>query len=171
MIEIRRYRDSDAEAVQDLFATVNRLLAPNDMKDSFESYIATSITEEIGRIPDYYREHQGSFWVAMSANRLAGMYGLEAAGDGDMELRRMYVDPGFRRRGIARQMLAHAEDDCRSGGISTLHLSTSELQPAALSLYKAAGYRLLREEIAEAETNKTIGGGIRRYYFCKNLQA
>lgn len=169
MTQIRRYRDSDAEAVQDLFTMVNRLLAPIDLQDSFENYIASSITEEIGRIPDYYREHQGSFWVATSADRLVGMYGLEAAGESEMELRRMYVSLEFRRKGIARQMLDHAEDHCRSSGISTLHLSTSELQPAALSLYRTAGYQLLREEVAETGTNKTIGGGIRRYYFCKDL--
>lgn len=171
MIDIRRYLESDAEAVADLFTTVNRLLAPIDLKDSFENYIASSVTEEIGRIPDYYREHHGSFWVATDANRLVGMYGLEAVEECEMELRRMYVGPEFRRSGIARQMLDHAEDHCRSNAINTLHLSTSELQLAALSLYKAAGYRLLREENAEAGTNKTIGGGIRRYYFCKDLQA
>jgi putative acetyltransferase len=169
VIEIRRYCDSDADAVEDLFTTVNRLLAPADLKDSFENYVTSSITEEIGRIPDYYHEHKGSFWVATSADQMAGMYGLEAAGEREMELRRMYVGPEFRRQGIARQMLEHAEDHCRSNGINILHLSTSELQPAALSLYKAAGYRLLREEVAETVTNKTIGGGIRRYYFCKVL--
>lgn len=30
-----------------------------------------------------------------------------------MELRRMYVHPDVRRRGIARQMLRFAEDECR----------------------------------------------------------
>ena len=46
-----------------------------------------------------------------------------------------------------------------------LELSTSELQPAALELYGHAGYRLLNEAAAEQASNKTLGGGIRRYYF------
>ena len=171
LIEIRRYRDSDGEAVKDLFTAVNRLLAPSGLKDSFENYIASSIAEEIGRIPDYYREHGGSFWVATSANRLAGMFGLEAVRAGEMELRRMYVDPAFRRKGIARRMLEHAEDHCRSSGVGILHLSTSELQAAALSLYRTAGYQLISEETSETATNKTIGGGINRYYLCKDLQS
>ena len=134
MIEIRRYHDRDAVAVKDLFTTVNRLLAPTHLKDSFENYIASSIAEEIGRISDYYHEHQGSFWVATSANQLAGMYGLETAGEGEMELRRMYVDPEFRRRGIAWRMLDHAEGYCRSNDISTLHLSTSAVSYTHLTL-------------------------------------
>jgi putative acetyltransferase len=48
-------------------------------------------------------------------------------------------------------------------------LSTSELQPAALELYRHAGYRLLNEAVAEQASNKTLGGGIRRYYFEKTL--
>jgi putative acetyltransferase len=48
-------------------------------------------------------------------------------------------------------------------------LSTSELQPAALELYQHAEYRLLNEAVAEQASNKTLGGGIRRYYFEKFL--
>jgi GNAT superfamily N-acetyltransferase len=86
-----------------------------------------------------------------------------------MELRRMYVDPAERRAGIARQMLKFAEEECRRRGIPRLELSTSELQYAALALYRQAGYLLLREEVAETASNKTVGGGIRRYYFAKTL--
>ena len=50
-----------------------------------------------------------------------------------------------------------------------LTLSTSELQQAALAFYRRSGYRLLREETAAAQTNKTVGGNIRRYYFEKAL--
>jgi putative acetyltransferase len=53
--------------------------------------------------------------------------------------------------------------------VGKLELSTSELQPAALALYRDAGYRLVREEIAEQASNKTLGGGIRRFYFAKCL--
>jgi putative acetyltransferase len=84
-----------------------------------------------------------------------------------MELRRMYVDPLARRGGIGRAMLRFAEAECRRSGARRLELSTSELQPAALELYRSAGYRLVREEVAHEVSNKTVGGGIRRYYFEK----
>ena len=50
-----------------------------------------------------------------------------------------------------------------------LDLSTSELQDAALSLYRSVGYRLVREEVAAATSNKTVVAGIRRFYFEKTL--
>ncbi len=168
-IEIRAFATADALHVQDLFIRINRLLAPPDMKAAFEAYIVTSLKEEIDRIEDYYRDRNGGFWVAVDGGKLVGMFGLEPSSDTAMELRRMYVDPDARRHGIARKMLAFAEDECRRRHRPTMDLSTSELQGDALSLYRNAGYRLVREEVAVAASNKTLGGGIRRYHFSKAL--
>jgi GNAT superfamily N-acetyltransferase len=169
-IIVRPFSDRDAAQVRELFITVNRLLAPPHLRLAFEAYIERALVEEIDRIPAYYGEHSGSFWVAFKADKLVGMFGLEATSDGAMELRRMYVDPSARRQGVARQMLQSAEDECRRQGVSRLVLSTSEIQVAALALYKKAEYRLLREETAEVATNKTVGSGIRRYYFGKAIE-
>jgi GNAT superfamily N-acetyltransferase len=168
-MEIRRFSADDAVAVRELFIRVNRLLAPTDMKDAFESYIARSLTEEIDRISEYYSERNGGFWVAVDAEKLVGMFGLEPSGKDAMELRRMYIDPDFRRRGIARRMLDFAEQECRRRNRPRMNLSTSELQREALALYRNAGYALVREEIAGTASHKTLGGGIRRYYFTKAL--
>jgi GNAT superfamily N-acetyltransferase len=169
-ITIRPFSDRDAAQVRELFITVNRPLSPPDLRDAFEAYIERSLAKEIDRIPAYYGEHAGSFWVAVKDDKVVGMFGLEDTSDGAMELRRMYVDPSARRQGIARQMLQSAEDECRRRqSVSRLTLSTSEIQVAALTLYKEAGYSLLGEEIADVASNKTIGSGIRRYYFEKAL--
>jgi GNAT superfamily N-acetyltransferase len=168
-IDIRPFQQPDAQAVEDLFVLVNRQLAPPPARQAFEAYIARARAEEIGRISDYYRERHGGFWVALREGTIVGTFGLERASPGAMELRRMYVHPLARRIGIARSMLQFAEAECRRLSVRTLELSTSELQPAALELYRREGYRLLREEVAEQASNKTIGGGIRRYYFEKEL--
>jgi putative acetyltransferase len=145
------------------------MLAPPHMTEAFNNYIARSLTEEIGRIADYYEEKCGAFWVAIEGMKLIGMFGLETSSDGAMELRRMYVDPEEQRRGIARMMLQFAEDECRRRNKMRMDLCTSELQTAALSLYKASGYRLVRKEVAVAIDNKTVGGGIQRYHLTKSL--
>ncbi len=168
-IEVRAFAAEDAAQVRALFIRVNRLLAPPDLKDAFEGYIALSLSEEIDRIADYYSERDGAFWVAVDGDRVVGMFGLEPSSATAMELRRMYVDPDARRRGIARTMLQIAEEECRRRNRSHLELSTSELQGDALALYRRAGYQLVREEVAQSASNKTLGGGIRRYYFTKRL--
>ncbi|WP_213737672.1 GNAT family N-acetyltransferase [Bradyrhizobium sp. dw_411] len=168
-MHIREFVIDDAAAVRELFVRVNRLLAPATMKGAFEIYIARSLAEEIDRISEYYSERKGDFWVAVDGQKIVGMFGLESSGEGAMELRRMYVAPDFRRRGIAQRMLNFAEQECRRRNRPRMDLSTSELQREALTLYRNAGYSLLREEVAMDASNKTLGGGIRRYYFTKVL--
>jgi GNAT superfamily N-acetyltransferase len=152
-----------------LFITVNRLLSPPDLRDVFEEYIERALVEEMDRIPDYYSERDGGFWVAARDDKVVGTFGLERASDDAMELRRMYVDPLARRQGIARQMRQFAENECRRRRVKRLELSTPQIQRAAMALYKNAGYRLVRQATAEAVSNKTVGSGIRRYYFEKVL--
>lgn len=168
-ITIRPYEDRDANPVRELFVTVNRLLSPPDMREAFEGYIARSLAEEVGRVSSYYNEHGGAFWVACQDGNIVGMFGLEPFDDNSYELRRMYVSPTVRRLGIASEMLRFAENECRRRGIRRIELSTSELQPAAVALYRRAGYRLVREIVAAQASNKTIGGGIRRFHFDKDL--
>jgi putative acetyltransferase len=167
--QIRPFSPPDAAAVRELFIQVNRLLAPAHLAEAFETYITRSLVEEIDRIADYYAARDGGFWVAVEGDEIVGMFGLEAVGVGAMELRRMYVAPGARRRGIARKMLVFAEQECRRRSRPELQLSTSELQQDALALYRSGGYARVREEIADAASNKTLGGGIRRYHFVKRL--
>lgn len=168
-IQIRAFLPPDAVPVRELFIQVNRQLAPAHLAEAFENYITRSLAEEIDRLADYYASRDGGFWVALDGDEIVGMFGLEAVGAGAMELRRMYVAPGVRRRGIARKMLASAEQECRRRNRPELQLSTSELQQDALALYRNADYEAMREEIADAASNKTLGGGIRRYHFIKRL--
>lgn len=168
-IQIRTFLQADAAAVRELFIRVNRLLAPAHLAEAFEGYITRSLAEEIDHLADYYASRNGGFWVAVDGDEIVGMFGLEAFGDHAMELRRMYVAPGARRQGIARRMLAFAEQECRRRNRLQLQLSTSELQQDALAMYRNAGYEAVREEIADAASNKTLGGGIRRYHFIKRL--
>jgi len=168
-ITIRQFADDDAPRVRELFITVNRLLSPPDLRDAFEAYIERALVEEINRIPAYYGEKDGGFWVGVRGNKVLGTFGLERASADAMELRRMYVDPSVQRQGIARRMLQYAENECRRRNISRLELSTAEIQTAALALYRNAGYELVRTETADLLTNKTVGSGLRRYFFEKVL--
>lgn len=133
---IRAFRSDDTSAVRTLFERVNRELAPPELRERFEQYISIALRDEIDRIPGYYGSSPGrGFWVAEDpSGALIGFFGLEPAGEDSSELRRMYVAPECRRRGVGRTLLAEAERLCVLAGLRRLVLSTSELQPAALSL-------------------------------------
>lgn len=58
----------------------------------------------------------------------------------DAEIKRMYVHPAARRRGLARQMLAELERTAARAGRVRAVLETGWRQPEAISLYTGAGY-------------------------------
>ena len=169
-LTIRPFTSTDQDRVTEIFIDWNRHLATPETSDAFEVYIQRSIDEEIGRIPEYYQAGPMSgFWVAETDGGVAGMVGIERLEDNEAEVRRMYVDAPYRRQGIGGRLLAHAEDFCVGAGYARIILSTSALQEAAKALYEAKGYHLVREVVADAQTNRTVGGGIRRYHYVKEL--
>ncbi|QLE72453.1 GNAT family N-acetyltransferase [Streptomyces rectiverticillatus] len=72
-------------------------------------------------------------WRAHEAND-------EGYADGDAELKRMYVVPEARGRGLARRILAELEDSAREAGRTRMVLETGDKQPEAISLYVSSGY-------------------------------
>ena len=70
-----------------------------------------------------------------------GCGALRALGDGVAEVKRMYVAPAARGRGVSKAVLAGLEDAARERGWTTLRLETGARQPEAIGLYSRAGYR------------------------------
>ena len=59
----------------------------------------------------------------------------------EAEVKRMYVVPAARGRGISRLLLAGLEAEALGRGWTTLRLETGSRQPEAVNLYASAGYR------------------------------
>lgn len=170
VVTIRVYDAADHAGVVALFTRINRELAPEDLRERFEAYIAASIAEELSRIGAVFSAAKNNaFWVVTAEDQIIGMFGLESRGPDTTELRRMYLDRAYRGRGIARRMLACAESRARDLGFTTMILSTAEIQRAALAFYRKHAYRLVRTERAEAMSTKTVGGGLTRFHFEKTL--
>jgi putative acetyltransferase len=58
------------------------------------------------------------------------------------EIKRVFVDPAFRGRGLAKRMMEHVEASARASGLAVLRLETGISQPEALGLYRRLGYAL-----------------------------
>jgi GNAT superfamily N-acetyltransferase len=82
----------------------------------------------------------GLFVVVEVDGLPAGCGGWRVHADGVAELKRMYVEPAFRRRGIAALVLAELERTAAAAGQRRVVLNSGERQPEALALYARAGY-------------------------------
>jgi GNAT superfamily N-acetyltransferase len=59
------------------------------------------------------------------------------------EVKRMFVRPAARRRGVAEAVLATLESTARERGMHTLRLETGIHQPEGNAFYEKQGYRLI----------------------------
>jgi putative acetyltransferase len=85
-----------------------------------------------------------------------GCGGLRDLGDNTVEVKRMYVLPEHRGRGIGRRVLAALESHALAQGVTRIRLETGQLQPDAVRLYEAAGYRQIPNFGAYAESATSL---------------
>jgi GNAT superfamily N-acetyltransferase len=91
----------------------------------------------------------GRFLVAYVDGSPTGCGTLRRFDDGTGEIKRMYVRPAARGRGVARRILADLEAAARELGYARVVLDTGDRMPEAQALYRSAGYR----EIADYNGN------------------
>jgi len=102
---------------------------------------------------DMFDPPQGAFFVGRLDGRPVAMGGWRLRSDLQpfgrpvlaAEIKRMYVAPHARRRGLARRVLAHLESTARATGAGAMVLETGTEQPEAIALYESSGYRLVEK--------------------------
>lgn len=86
---------------------------------------------------------RGLFLVARIDGHLAGGAGLRLISDPEKmlgEIKRLWVRPDQRRRGIGAALMSEIEDRAHCRGYRQLYLETGFAQPEAIALYEAIGW-------------------------------
>ena len=81
------------------------------------------------------------FVVGLIDGRPVGCGGLQRITQEIGEIKRMYVRPAHRGRGLSRLILAALEERAVQRGYRSLRLETGRDLTAAIGLYRAAGFR------------------------------
>lgn len=89
---------------------------------------------------DELRAGNVRFAVARDGDGVAIATGAVALNDGWAELKRMWVVPAARGRGLSKALLNELEDTAREAGITWLRLETGIANHEALGLYERAGF-------------------------------
>lgn len=81
--------------------------------------------------------------VAYENERAVGSGAFKHFDEETVEIKRMFVPPEMRGKGIAALVLQELEDWAREAGYRCAVLETGKKQPEAIRLYEKSGYRLI----------------------------
>jgi len=83
---------------------------------------------------------RGVFLVAREGDRAVGCGAVRRLSTSTAELKRMFVRPEARGRGVGKRLLAELESWSAQAGVSRLVLETGVRQSEAMALYESLGY-------------------------------
>ena len=112
---------------------------------ALESRIMGSDAWNESLVADEIPRRDRTWWAAYASEGKPGEVGTlvgYAGGwvvDGDVQILKVGTDPAWRRRGIARELLAHVAADARNLGAQTVSLEVRAGNEGAQALYKALG--------------------------------
>ena len=93
-----------------------------------------------GIVPTEFRAAGGYFVLAHCGARAVGCGAIRPYDATTCEIKRMFVLPEFRGRGIARRIIEALEAEARRRGFTRGILETAVRQPEAIACYRACGY-------------------------------
>jgi GNAT superfamily N-acetyltransferase len=108
-----------------------------ELNDVYESF---NRLDNPPLVPDELRDPDGAYLVGYEdADAIAGG-GVRRLDDGVAEIKRMFVRPAARSRGVARALLEALELTAKELGYQRVRLDTGPKQVHGLALYRSAGY-------------------------------
>ena len=140
--------ESSAHVVQarELFQEYAQSLGVNLCFQNFE--------QELAGLPGHYAPPGGRLLLAEYDGQPAGCVALHKWDDGICEMKRLYLRPSFRGKGLGRAIAEKIITDARSIGYQRMRLDTIEpLMKDAVEMYRKLGFR----EIAPYRPNPIAG--------------
>ena len=113
-----------------------------------------SFDQELANLPGDYGPPRGRLLLAHSEGQLAGCVALHPIDSITCEMKRLYLRPAFRGKGLGRILTERLLKEARAIGYERLRLDTVEpVMKNAVAMYRRMGFR----EIAPYRPNPMAG--------------
>jgi len=99
------------------------------------------VQAELMALPGKCAPPTGRLLLAVDGTQAAGCVAIRPMEEGACELKRMYIRPPYRGRGLGRALGQKAIDEARAMGYRLIRLDTHEDLDVARGLYASLGFR------------------------------
>ncbi|MBI3317714.1 MAG: GNAT family N-acetyltransferase [Candidatus Omnitrophica bacterium] len=130
---IRKADPQDVPQVVELVASI--------LSKEFPSDQSAYATDDLSRLMETYAEPQNTFLVAEEGPRIVGTCGVKADGSEAAILRRLFVSPDCRGKGVGQALLEAALRFCREKGFREVIIRTSTRMEQAIRLCRSLGFQ------------------------------
>ncbi len=133
-IQIKEFSIEYQEDILDLIVNIQQ--------KEFKIAITAEDQPDLCNIKDFYQKGKGNFWVAVFKEKVVGTISLRDIGNGQVALRKMFVNKEFRGAGyqIALKLLDTLLKWARSKRVKEIYLGTTSKFLAAHRFYEKNGF-------------------------------
>ena len=130
---VRAQSPHQIDEVRRLFREYEQFLGVDLCFQSFE--------EELAGLPGKYGPPDGVLLMAMDGRQSAGCVALRKVEDGVCEMKRLYLKPQYRGRGLGRRLAERIVSEAVTLDYRVMRLDTLDKLKEAMGLYEAMGFR------------------------------
>ena len=126
--------------------TKSDLAQARELFKEYEASLGISLcfqnfADELASLPGDYAPPRGRLLLAREFDQLAGCVALRPVGPTTCEMKRLFLRPAYRSRGLGRVLVEAIIEEAREIGYTHMRLDTmSDRMGRAIDLYKSTGF-------------------------------
>lgn len=134
LIVTQAVSDADIDLIRMLFREYEQSIGVSLCFQNFD--------QELARLPGDYAPPSGRLLLARVEDQIAGCVALRKFGDSTCEMKRLYLRPDFRGKGLGEQVVGTIIQEAQQIGYSKMRLDTMPgRMDQAIKLYRSLGFK------------------------------
>jgi len=123
----------------------------NIQQKEFNVPITLDDQPDLLKIPDFYQQGNGNFWVALDEGKVIGTIAAIDFDSKNLALRKMFVDSNYRGSGIGKKLLNSLVNWAGERKVREICLGTIDKLKVAQKFYENNGFvRVTKSELPES---------------------